>query len=219
MSKQEVRQMLSTWRACEDALNWLEEQPHYILPEEAWQKCPKPSWALWTAAKAGVDYKRIAGVLLDILGLLIPSYEAEADEASKEALSHILDALRAWLKGEGEIGALRDSWAPSYTGEGRLFEHAVTRLINFAGVSEAHDPSTGISEYGARALYADTTISLCMEQKAHDARADARVNTWVSREDVNNTLMAFEADIFNIIRASITWRDISKAIHEQEQTV
>lgn len=46
MSKQEVRQILSTWRACEDARNWLEEQPHYILPEEAWHKCPKPSWAL-----------------------------------------------------------------------------------------------------------------------------------------------------------------------------
>lgn len=130
-------------------------------------------------------------------------------------MSHTLDALRAWLKGEGEIGALRDSWAPPYTGEGRLFEHAVTRLINFAGagVSEANE----LSEDEARALYADITVSLCMEQKAHDARADARVNTWVSREDVNNTLIAFETDIFNIIRASITWRDIAKAIHEKEE--
>jgi len=75
----EFRAWLVTHDACEEALDWLDEQPGQS-PEAIWETCPRGDWLLWWHDVAGTP----AGVLTPV------TYRA-ADRAIRTYASAALD--------------------------------------------------------------------------------------------------------------------------------
>lgn len=192
---------LQAWDACNAGSEWATKVFQGNSAEEAWKQCPEPVWLLWVAAMAGVDRKILVRVGLVLVSFALRGLEARV---SKERIQRALDALnavKAWLDGEGSADAVRSCEDqldhPSLYEVGYGAEHAMCHLACMVSVP----PGRWLANNG--------------HSVAHYARVQIENDAENGTEEA--ALHVFKRDALAVIHDNITWALVEAALNNQTE--
>lgn len=192
---------LQAWDACNAGSEWATKVFQGNHAEEAWKSCPEPVWLLWVAAMAGVDRKILVRVGLVLVSFALRGLEARVSKERLQRALDVLNAVKAWLDGEGSTDAVRSCDDqldhPSLYAVGYGAEHAVCHLACMVWVT----PGGRLANNGhIVARYARMQIENDAEHGAEEA---AR--------------RVFKRDALAVIHDNITWALVEAALNNQTE--
>lgn len=192
---------LQAWDACNAGSEWATKVFQGNSAEEAWKQCPEPVWLLWVAAMAGVDRKILIRIGLVLVSFALRGLEARVSKERLQRSLGILNAVKAWLDGQGSADEVRSCEKPlAHPGdyaEGYAAEYAVchfARMVWGPPGSWLANASHSVAHYAQRQIENDA------EHGAEEA-----------------TLHAFKRDALAVIHDNSTWALVEAALNNQTE--
>lgn len=199
MNRSQMLAQLAEWQGCTAGCDWATQSFQGKSAEEAWRQCPEPTWLLWVAAMAGVDRKILVSVGLVLVSFALRGLEARVPKERIQRALDVLNAVKAWLDGEGSADAVRSCEDqldhPSLYEVGYGAKHAMCHLACMVSVP----PGRGLANNG--------------HSVAHYARMQIENDAENGTEEA--ALRVFKRDALDVIHHHITWALVETALNNQ----
>lgn len=201
MNKKQMLNKLETWDACTAGCDWATQSFQGKSAEEAWKQCPEPTWLLWVAAMAGVDRKILVRVGLVLVSFALRGLEARVSKERLQRSLGILNAVKAWLDGQGSADEVRScenqlAYPGIYAG-GYAAEYAVCHLARMVWVPPG------------------SWLAKASHSCAHYARMQIENDAENGTEEA--ALRVFNRDALDVIHHHITWALVEAALNNQTE--
>lgn len=192
---------LQAWDACSNGSEWATKVFQGNSAEEAWKQCPEPTWLLWVAAMAGVDRKILVRVGLVLVSFALRGLEARVSKERLQRVLDVLNAVKAWLDGEGSADEVRSCGDqldhPSIYAVGYAAEAAVCHLARMVWV------------------HPGSWLANASHSVAHYARG--QIENDAENVTEKATLRVFKRDALVVIHDNITWARVEAALNNQTE--
>lgn len=192
---------LQAWDACNAGSEWATKVFQGNSAEEAWKQCPEPEWLLWVAAMAGVDRKILVRVGLVLVSFALRGLEARMSKERLQRSLGILNAVKAWLDGQGSADEVR----------------SCENQLAYPGIYAGGYAAEAAGCHLARMVWDPPGYWLAnaSHSVAHYARGQIENDAENGTEEA--TLRVFKRDALAVIHDNITWALVEAALNNQTE--